>query len=128
VGTETLTNHKAHSGRTIAGPPPADEETLRKLAFEQLERIRTLKIRVAAFFLGLVILGPIWVVTEYMNADGWPQRLSDNSQPGDWNPWIIWVALVGAFVVGVSALKVYFGRPTTEAEVKREVERLRTGR
>ena len=45
--------------------------------------------------------------------------------PGDWEPWILYVALIWGLVVGIAALKAYFDRPTTEAEVDREIRRLR---
>jgi hypothetical protein len=53
------------------------------------------------------------------------ERLSDNGNSGDWNPWILYVALVWGFFVVLDALKVFFDRPTTEAEVDRTVERIR---
>lgn len=124
MGTDTLTNNK---GIRAELREPADDESLRKLAVERLERVRKLKVSIAGTFLGLVLLTPVWILTEYMNADGWPQRLSENSQPGDWNPWIIWVALAGLLWIGISALKVVL-RPTTEIDIQREVERLRSDR
>ena len=122
--TETVKDNGTVTQESLPAISPPEDEPYRKLAIEQLGRVRRFKIRLAGFILAMVIATPVWVVTEYMNADGWPQRLSDNSQPGDWNPWIIWVALIGLFVVGLSGLKAYFDRPTTEAEIRREIERL----
>lgn len=103
-----------------------DDDAIRELALRHLEHIRKFKLYAAAYVLGLLILTPVWVLVEYMSADGWPQRLSDQGNVGDWDPWILWVALVGAFIVGVAALRAYVGQPVTEAEIEREVERLKS--
>jgi hypothetical protein len=104
--------------------PVADDE-LRSLAHKQIKRRRRLKLRASAYVLGMLVLAPVWVVTEYMRADGWPQRLSHNGNPGDWSPWVIWVALAWGFYVALTAVSIYFRRPTTAAEMGRELERLR---
>jgi hypothetical protein len=103
---------------------PADDDELRSWARKQVERRRRLKLRASAYVLGMLVLTPVWLVSEYIRADGWPERLSHNGNPGDWSPWIIWVALAWGFYVAVTVLAVHFGRPTTEAEVERELERL----
>ena len=129
VPTETLTRNERLAPEALPQIVRArDEELLRELALKHLEHVRKLKLYAAAYVLGLVVLIPVWILTEYMNADGWPQRLSDQSNPGDWNPWILWVTLAGGFVVGVAALKAYFGRAVTEADVEREVERIASSR
>ena len=104
---------------------PVEESDLRSLALEQIERRRRLNLRASAFILGMLVLTPVWVVTEYMHADGWPRTLSHNDNPGDWSPWIVWVALAWGFYVTLTALAIHFRRPTTEAEIGRELERLR---
>jgi hypothetical protein len=38
------------------------------------------------------------------------------------------VALVGAVVVAIAGFRAYFDRPTTQAEIEREVERLKSTR
>lgn len=124
MGTETLKDNGALTRASLPSTSQSEDGTYRKLAIEQLERVRRFKIHVAGFVLAMVIATPAWIVAEYFTADGWPQRLSDNGRPGDWDPWIIWVALIGLFLVGLSALKAYFGRPTTEAEIRREIKRL----
>jgi hypothetical protein len=103
----------------------ANESELRSLARTQVERRRKLKLRASAYVVGMLVLTPVWVVTEYLSAGGWPQRLSHGGNPGDWSPWIIWVALAWGFYVIMTALAIYFRRPTTEAELEREFERLR---
>jgi len=104
---------------------PTSDEELRSLALKQIERHRRLELRASAYVLGMLVLTPVWVVSEYVRADGWPQRLSHSGNPGDWSPWIIWVALAWGFYVAMTALAIHFRRPTTEAEMERELERLR---
>ena len=72
-------------------------------------------------FLALVVLttGRIGVLRD---------AIEDHSQPGDWEPWIAYVALGWGLAVAIIALKTYFGRPTSEAEIERELERMRSRR
>jgi hypothetical protein len=84
-----------------------------------------LKLHVAAFVLGMVVLTPVWLLVEWQDNGGF-ERWSNNGNPGDWEPWILYVALIWGLVVGIAALKAYFDRPTTEAEVDRAVRRLRS--
>lgn len=112
--------------------PPAptssvSDEALRKWAREHVDRIRRVRFHVAAFLLGMVVLTPLWLLIEWQD-NGSFERWSSNGNPGDWEPWILYVALVWGGVVTVMALRAYFDRPTTEAEVDREVERLVTRR
>ena len=126
--TETITTNERVAPEALPAIAQArDDELLRKLALKHLEQVRKPKLYAAAYALGLLVLTPVWIVVEYMSADGWPQRLSDQGNPGDWDPWILWVALVGGFVVGVAALKAYFGQPVTEVDVEREIERIKAG-
>lgn len=99
------------------------EDELRVWARKHLERVRRLKMHVAAYVLGMLVLTPVWAFAEYESNGGF-QRFSDNSQPGDWEPWILYVALGWGLFVVIDALKVYFDRPTTEAEIDREITRL----
>ena len=99
------------------------DESLRKLARRRVEQGRRLRLRVAAFGLGMLVLTPVWAVGEYLSS-GSPERLSPNGNPGDWSPWIIWVALAWGFYVLLSVVAIHFDRPVTDAEVDRELERL----
>ena len=96
----------------------------RALAVREVERRRTLKLRAAAFLLGMLVLVPAWAVIEYLDSGGWAERLSNNGNPGDWNPWMVWVVLGWGFYVGATALAIHFRRPTTEVEIERQLERL----
>ena len=108
---------------TTAGP----DEELRTWARKHVERVHKLKRDIAIFLLGIATLTGIWAIVEWQDNGGF-QRLSDNGNPGDWQPWIFYVALVWGFFVLLDALKVYFDRPTTEEEIDRQVERIRFGR
>ena len=106
-----------------------EEKALRKLAVEHLDNIRRFKRYLAIYLFGMLVLTPIWVITQYESADGWLQHLSSRSRyPGDWDPWLIWVGLVGAFLVALAGYRAYFDRPETEADIEREVERLKSTR
>ena len=108
------------------GPDHGREEALRKLAVEHLQRVRKFKRYLSVYLLSLLVLTPVWVVTQYYTSPGWLQHLSSRSRyPGDWDPWIIWVAAVGAVIVAIAGFRAYFDRPVTEADVEREIERLR---
>ncbi|MGZ4390514.1 MAG: 2TM domain-containing protein [Gaiellaceae bacterium] len=101
-----------------------EDERLQEWARKRVKQGRSLKLRVAAFVLGMLILTPVWAVGEYLSAGGWPQRLSPNDNPGDWSPWIIWVALAWGFYVALSAVALHLHRPISDREVERELKRL----
>ena len=69
----------------------------------------------------MTTLTGIWALVEWQD-NGAFERLSDNGNPGDWEPWILYVALVWGFFLVLDVLKVYFDRPTTEAEIERAVD------
>ncbi|MGD0712872.1 MAG: 2TM domain-containing protein [Gaiellaceae bacterium] len=103
---------------------PNEKDALREWAKKRVELRRKLRLRIAAFVLGMLVLTPVWAVGEYLSSGGWPQRLSPNDNPGDWSPWIIWVALAWGFYVALSAVVIHFHRPVNDREVERELERL----
>jgi hypothetical protein len=106
-----------------ASPPAPAEDALRVVARRHVERIRRLKLHLSAYLLGLIVLTPVWALTQWQTSGGFQRWSTDHSQPGDWEPWIVPVALVWGLVVAIYALKVYFDRPTTDEEVDREVAR-----
>jgi hypothetical protein len=108
---------------------PGREDELRELAHRHLDRVRRFKRYLFAYLFSMLVLTPVWIITQYETQDGWLQHLSSRSRyPGDWDPWLIWVALVGAVIVAVAGYRAYFDRPITEADVDREVRRLRSSR
>ena len=109
--------------------PSLEDKALRKLAGQHLENIRKFKRYLSVYLISMLVLTPIWVITQYEQADGWLQHLSSRSRyAGDWDPWLIWVGLVGAFLVALAGYRAYFDRPETEADIEREVERLKSTR
>jgi len=130
VPTEVLTtNERVVSEQAPPVETPSPDEELRKLAIRHLEHVRKFKLYLVAYVLSLLVLTPIWIVTEYESNNGvWLKHLSSRSRyDGDWNPWIIWVALIGGVLVTLAGLRAYyFDRETTEADIDREVERLKS--
>ncbi len=101
-----------------------EDIALRSMALKQLERVRRFRLHLMTFLVGMPFLTGVWALTEYMNADGWPSRFSDSAGQGSWNPWIFWVLLIWGGILAIQGVRTYTGRPPTESEVEREVERL----
>jgi len=51
---------------------PSEVDDLRSLAVTQIKRHRKLKLRAAAFGLGMLVLVPVWVIVEYLSAAAGP--------------------------------------------------------
>jgi NADH:ubiquinone oxidoreductase subunit 5 (subunit L)/multisubunit Na+/H+ antiporter MnhA subunit len=128
VPTETMTtNERVVSERVPEIAPSREDDALRRLALRHLEHVRKFKLYLSVYVLSMLVLAPVWIITQYETADGWLKHLSSRSRyPGDWDPWIIWVALIGVVLVAIAGLRAYFDRPTTEAEIDREVAHLKT--
>jgi hypothetical protein len=125
----TTTNGKVTAPAPQAAVPAPDDETaLRDAAIAHIERVRHFKRDLAVFLVGTIALTCVWVLTEYQNADGWPDRFSDSGGTGSWNPWLFWAVLIWGFLVALDGLRTYFRRPTTEAEIQRELDRIRSRR
>ncbi len=109
----------------MATPDPTETDALRDWAREQIVSHRRLRMRAAAFALGMSVLTPVWTLGEYLSSGGWPQRLSANGNPGDWSPWIIWVAIAWGFYVALTALVIRLRRPPVDdVEIDRALARL----
>jgi 2TM domain len=118
VPTETLLPNERPSAVASTGP----ESELRQWARKHVERVHKLKLNVAAYVLGMVALTAVWMLVEWHD-NGAFERLSGGNNPGDWEPWILYPALIWGFFVALDAMKVYFDRPTTEAEIDRVIRR-----
>ena len=122
--TEMLTKNE----QTVSQPtPPTPADESREWARKHVERVHRVKLHVAVFVLGMIVLTPLWALIQWQDNGGF-QRFSDNSNPGDWQPWIFYVALIWGGIVALQGVKAYFDRPATDAEIEREVERLHSGR
>ena len=121
---EMLTKNERTASQIAPATSRQDDE-LRAWARKHVERVQRLKRDVAVYVLGTVALTAVWVLVEW-NDNGAFERFSGGNNPGDWEPWILYVALIWGFFVALDALKVHFDRPTTEAEIDRELERIRS--
>ena len=106
-------------------PSESSQPELRRFARSRLEDVRRLKFHAASWALGMVVLTPLWALIEWQDNGGF-ERWSDNGNRGDWEPTMLYVAVIWAFVIGVLALRHSLDRPTTEAEIQRELERIRS--
>jgi hypothetical protein len=122
VPTEMLSEREPITAPPAPTTPESDGE-LREWARKHVERVHKVKRDVAIFLLGMTTLTGIWALVEWQD-NGAFERLSDNGNPGDWEPWILYVALVWGFFLVLDVLKVYFDRPATELEIDRAVDRL----
>ena len=126
--TETIstTNERAVSELPAETVPSERDEALREIALRHLENVRKFKLYLVSYVLAMVVLTPVWIITQYESSPGWPDHLSSRSRyPGDWDPWLIWVGLIGAFLVCLAGIRAYWVRGETEADIEREVERLK---
>jgi hypothetical protein len=111
---------------TATMPAPDDERALRELAVKQVERVRSFKLHVIAFLFGTLVLGTVWVLTEYFDERTWPDRFADsNDVAGTWSPWFFWAVGIWALILGIDAFRTYAHRPPSEAEIRKEIDRLR---
>jgi hypothetical protein len=106
-----------------------DQEALRRQARRHVERVRTLKMHVAVYAVGVAFITGIWAVTQYQASHGWPDRFAaGNDRTGTWSIWVVWPVLVWTQIVLVHALVSYLRRPVSEAAIERELERLERDR
>lgn len=123
MATESVT--RSLNG-TATLPAPDDERALRELAVKQVERVRSFKLHVIAFLFGTLVLGTVWVLTEYFDERTWPDRFADsNDVAGTWSPWFFWAVGIWALVLGIDAFRTYAHRPPSEAEIQKEIDRLK---
>jgi protein-S-isoprenylcysteine O-methyltransferase Ste14 len=110
----------------VVVPPAEDEERLRELALEQIRAKRRFLQHAVGSAAAIVLLVVIWAVSEYNNAGGWPSHgfSQSSSIPHVWNIWIIYPVLGIALFLGLNAWFTFGRRPVTEAEIKREIEKL----
>jgi hypothetical protein len=103
-----------------------DEQQLRELAVEQLERKRRFHMRAFGAAAVAVLLVIIWAITEYHNAGGWPTSgfSQSSSIPHKWNSWIIYPILGLSLFVAIDWVQTYRHRPITEDQIRREMDRL----
>ena len=127
MSVETPTNERVAAERLPEIAPASEDDAWRTLAQRHLEHVRKFKLYVFVYLLSMVVLTPTWIITQYESSPGWLEHLSSRSRyPGDWDPWLIWVALGGLVLVAVAGYRVYADRTDSPAAIEREVERLKT--
>lgn len=99
-------------GPRLAAKCEATTDEIRAFARRRLEGIRRLKFHVAAWVLGMVVITPLNALIEWQDNGGF-ERLSSNSQPGSWDPWVLQIGGIWALVIAGLALAVYIDRPTS---------------
>ena len=83
---------------------------LRRFARRRLEGARRLKFHVSAWLLGMIVITPLNALIEWQDNGGF-ERLSGNSQPGSWDPWVLYIGGIWALVIAALAVIVYVDRP-----------------
>lgn len=123
MSPETLTKQEP----TVSQPDPAaaPEDELHKRARKRVERIHGVEANIAAFVVGMIVLIPVWLLVEWQSAGGF-ERWSEGDNPGDWDAWILYIAVPWFLWVAFVCLRAYIDRDQEE-EIEREVRRLRAG-
>jgi uncharacterized membrane protein HdeD (DUF308 family) len=83
---------------------------VRRSVRRRLEGARRLKFHLAAWVLGMFVITPLNALIEWQDNGGF-ERLSRNSQPGSWDPWVLYIAGIWALVIAALAVVVYVERP-----------------
>jgi hypothetical protein len=109
---------------------PEDDQRVRKLAVEQIERKRRFSMRAFGAAAATVVLVIVWAVSEYNNAHGWPTNGFSQSSGiyHVWNYWIIYPVIALALGVAIDSWHTFRHRPITEDQIRHEMDRLRGGR
>jgi len=104
-----------------------DEQRVRELAVEQIERKRRFRMRAFTAAVVGVVLVVIWAIVEYHNAGGWPTSGFSQSSGihHEWNSWIIYPVVALALGVAIDGWHTYRHKPISESEIRREMDRLR---
>lgn len=121
MSTETLNKKEATDSQPTATAAPEDE--LHRRARKRVERIHGVEANIAAFLVGMIVLVPVWLLVEWQSAGGF-ERWSEGGNPGDWDAWILYIAVPWFLWVAFVCLRAYIDRDK-EDEIDREVRRLR---
>jgi hypothetical protein len=131
MSTPQLTNGRpppvADQGAIVdEGAIVSDERAVRQLALEQIHRKRRFLSHVVTYAAIVILLVVIWAVSEYHNAGGWPTGgfSQSSSIPHVWNDWIIYPVLGLSLLLAADAWNTFGRKPITEAEIRREMDRI----
>ena len=78
--TETLTRNARPAAAAAPELGSRQDEALRALARRHLEYVRKFKLYAAVHVLTMLVLVPVWIVTQYETQGGWPKHLSSRSR------------------------------------------------
>jgi hypothetical protein len=113
------------SATDVGSAASDDSEQLgRQLAIKQARAKRLFKISTTASAVGVVLLVPIWAVTEYQRAGGWPTRGFSRSSgtPDVWNAWIVYPVIAWVSLTAARGWAVYRHKPIPAGEIGQETE------
>lgn len=83
---------------------------VRRFVRKRLEGVRRLKFHLAAWALGMLVIAPLNALIEWQDNGGF-ERVSSDSQPGSWDPWVLYIGGIWACVIVGLALALYADRP-----------------
>jgi H+/Cl- antiporter ClcA len=106
-------------------PVDGGDQHARDEAIKAIEQRRRFWAATAVSAVIMAVLVVIWAISEYHNAGGWPtQGFSQSSgQPNVWNFWIIYPFMGWVLIDVAAGFFVYWRRPISEGDIKREIER-----
>ena len=127
VGASCHVDRADHDSPPATGSTaPAVDERVRQVAIEQIERRRRFLTRAVLYGAATIVMGAVWVVSEYNNAGGWPSDgLSQSSGHSHvWNIWIVYPVLGLGLALAIDAWNTYGTAQISETEIRREIDRL----
>ena len=126
MASELVTkNERPTEVPTLTAEAREDAE-LREWARDHVERVRRLKLHVAVYVVGMLVLTPVWALTQWQDNGAFKRfDFTPDGTPGDWEPWILYVVLIWGGVLALQAVRTYFDRPTTRDEIERTISRVK---
>ena len=124
--SELLTKDERPTELPALTPEAREDAELREWARGHVERVHRLKLHAAVFVVGMLVLTPVWALTQWQDNGAFKAfDFTPDGTPGDWEPWILYVVLIWGGILALQAVRTYFDRPTTPDEIDRTISRLR---
>jgi hypothetical protein len=80
-----------------------------RVYFERHGRLERLKFDISAWLLGMAVVTPLWALIEWQD-NGALERFSNDSRPGDWEPWFLYVGGIWALVIVFRGVRAWVDR------------------
>jgi H+/Cl- antiporter ClcA len=80
-----------------------------RVYFERHGQLERWKFDVCAWLLGMAVITPLWALIEWQD-NGAFERWSNDSLPGDWEPWFLYVGGIWALVIAFRAVRSWLDR------------------